>query len=76
MTQEQFNQMMNVWISQQAAKEPGEWSAEASAWAALGGALVGAVKNPWWLLWQLKLVVDSKSSTKPSPLLKIQTNTE
>lgn len=33
MTQEQFNQMMNVWLSQQAAKEPGEWSKESRAWA-------------------------------------------
>ena len=33
MTQDQFNAMMNNWISQQAAKEPHEWSAEARAWA-------------------------------------------
>ena len=32
-TQEQFNTMMNVWISQQAAKEPHEWSREARDWA-------------------------------------------
>lgn len=41
MTQEQFNQMMNVWISQQAAKEPGEWSAEARAWAESNGIMTG-----------------------------------
>lgn len=33
MTQEQFNLMMEKWIAQQAAKEPGEWSAESRAWA-------------------------------------------
>ena len=41
MTQEQFNQMMNVWISQQAAKEPGEWSAEARKWAENNGIMTG-----------------------------------
>lgn len=33
MTQEQFNLMMEKWIAQQAAKEPGEWSKESRAWA-------------------------------------------
>ena len=33
MTQEQFNLMMNKWIAEQAAKEPGEWSKDARAWA-------------------------------------------
>jgi len=33
MTQEQFNMMMEKWIAQQAAKEPGEWSKESRAWA-------------------------------------------
>lgn len=32
-TQEQFNMMMNKWIAEQAAKEPGEWSKESRAWA-------------------------------------------
>ena len=32
-TQEQFNMMMEKWIAQQAAKEPGEWSKESRAWA-------------------------------------------
>lgn len=41
MTQEKFNQMMNVWISQQAAKEPGEWSAEARKWAESNGIMTG-----------------------------------
>lgn len=33
MTQEKFNQMMNVWLEQQALKEPGAWSQEARDWA-------------------------------------------
>lgn len=41
LTQEKFNQMMNVWISQQAAKEPGEWSAEARKWAESNGIMTG-----------------------------------
>ena len=41
MTQEQFNQMMNVWISQQAEKEPSGWSAEARAWAEKNDIIVG-----------------------------------
>lgn len=41
MTQEKFNQMMNVWLSQQAGKEPGEWSAEARAWAEKNGIMTG-----------------------------------
>ena len=41
MTQEQFNQMMNVWISQQAAKDPGDWSKEARAWAEANGIMTG-----------------------------------
>lgn len=32
-TQEQFNLMMEKWIAQQAAKEPGEWSKDSRAWA-------------------------------------------
>ena len=41
LTQEKFNQMMNVWISQQAAKEPGEWSAEARKWAEENNIIAG-----------------------------------
>lgn len=41
MTQEQFNQMMNVWISQQAEKEPSGWSAEARAWAEENNIIAG-----------------------------------
>jgi hypothetical protein len=41
MTQEQFNRMMNVWISQQAAKDPGDWSKEARAWAEANGIMTG-----------------------------------
>lgn len=33
LTQEQFNLMMEKWIAQQAAKEPGEWSKDSRAWA-------------------------------------------
>lgn len=41
MTQEQFNQMMNVWISQQAEKEPSGWSAEAREWAEENNIIAG-----------------------------------
>jgi hypothetical protein len=41
MTQEQFNQMMNNWISQQATKEPGEWSKEDREWAEKNGIIKG-----------------------------------
>ena len=41
MTQAEFNSMMNVWISQQAAKEPHEWSTEARAWAESNGIIKG-----------------------------------
>lgn len=40
-TQAEFNSMMNVWISQQAAKEPHEWSADARAWAESNGIIKG-----------------------------------
>lgn len=33
MTQEKFNEMMNVWLATQAAKEPSAWSEKARAWA-------------------------------------------
>lgn len=41
MTQQQFNQMMNRWISEQAAKEPGEWSKEDREWAEKNGIIKG-----------------------------------
>lgn len=41
MTQDQFNAMMNNWISQQAAKEPHEWSAEARKWAEENNVITG-----------------------------------
>lgn len=41
MTQDQFNAMMNNWISQQAAKEPHEWSADARKWAEENNIITG-----------------------------------
>ena len=41
MTQQQFNDMMNVWIAQQAAKEPEEWSKEDREWAEENGIIKG-----------------------------------
>lgn len=41
MTQADFNAMMNVWISQQAAKEPHEWSADARKWAEENNIITG-----------------------------------
>lgn len=41
MTQDQFNAMMNNWISAKAAAEPGEWSAEARKWAEENGIIIG-----------------------------------
>lgn len=41
MTQDQFNAMMNNWISAKAAAEPSEWSAEARKWAEENGIIVG-----------------------------------
>lgn len=40
-TQQQFNDMMNVWIAQQAAKEPEEWSKEDREWAEANGIIRG-----------------------------------
>lgn len=40
-TQEQFNEMMNVWIADSANKQPGEWSAEARNWATANGLVQG-----------------------------------
>ena len=41
MTQEKFNQMMNVWLAEKAEKEPSAWSAEARKWAEDNGIIVG-----------------------------------
>lgn len=41
MTQEQFNQMMNNWIAEQAKKNPGTYSAEARTWAESNGLING-----------------------------------
>ena len=41
MTQQQFDEMMNSWISQQAAKEPDEWSKEDREWAEKNGIIKG-----------------------------------
>lgn len=39
--QAQFNNMMNVWIAQQAAQEPGAWSEGARKWAEENGIMKG-----------------------------------
>lgn len=41
MTQEQFNTMMNNWITEQANKDPGTWSAEDRTWAEKNGYVNG-----------------------------------
>ena len=41
MTQEQFNQMMNVWIAEEAKKDAANWSAEAREWAERNGLVNG-----------------------------------
>jgi len=41
MTQEQFNNMMNVWLEEQAKKEPSTWSQEAREWAEKKGFIQG-----------------------------------
>lgn len=41
MTQEKFNEMMDAWIAEQAAKEPGDWSGEAREWAENVGLISG-----------------------------------
>lgn len=40
-TQDQFNAMMNTYLSQLGKQEPAEWSAEARAWAEGNGIIVG-----------------------------------
>jgi hypothetical protein len=41
MTQEKFNEMMNVYLSQLAAKEPSVWSEEARTWCESNGIING-----------------------------------
>lgn len=41
LTQEQFNQMMEVWIKQQGQKEPAAWSQTARDWAESVGLIAG-----------------------------------
>jgi hypothetical protein len=40
-TQEQFNKMMNNWITEQAKKDPSAWSAESREWAERNGFVSG-----------------------------------
>lgn len=40
-TQEQFNEMMNVWIADSANAAPGDWSVGAREWATAGGLVKG-----------------------------------
>ena len=44
-TQEQFNEMMNVWLETQATKEPSNWSQEARRWAENNGFILGNDKG-------------------------------
>lgn len=44
-TQEQFNEMMNVWLETQAAREPAKWSEEARRWAESNGYIQGNDKG-------------------------------
>lgn len=45
MTQEQFNQMMNNWIAEQANLDPSSWSAEYRTWAEKNGLVSGDDKG-------------------------------
>ena len=40
-TQEKFNEMMNIWIAEQAKKDASDWSAEAREWAENTGLITG-----------------------------------
>ena len=40
-TQQQFDEMMNVWIARQAAKEPDDWSKDDREWAESNGIIKG-----------------------------------
>lgn len=41
MTQEQFNNMMNAWVAEQAKKDPSAWSQESRTWAEKNGLIQG-----------------------------------
>ena len=41
MTQEKFNEMMDAWLAEQAAKDASAWSAEARNWAERNGLIAG-----------------------------------
>lgn len=41
MTQEQFNNMMNTWVAEQAKKDPSTWSQESRTWAEKNGLIQG-----------------------------------
>ena len=41
MTQEKFNEMMNVYLTQLAMKDPSPWSADARAWCEANGIING-----------------------------------
>lgn len=45
MTQEKFNEMMNIWLETQAAREPSAWSADARTWAEEKGYIQGDEKG-------------------------------
>lgn len=51
MTQDQFNEMMGVYLSQQAKMEPASWSAEARAWAEKYGIMRGTGSGMAYLSW-------------------------
>lgn len=40
-TQQQFNEMMNTWLTEQATLQPADWSAEARSWAESNGFIQG-----------------------------------
>ena len=41
MTQEQFNEMMNTWLEQQASLEPSQWSKPYREWAEENNYIIG-----------------------------------
>lgn len=41
MTQDKFNEMMNIWIAEQAKRDPSAWSQEARDWAEKNGFIEG-----------------------------------
>lgn len=45
MTQEKFNEMMNAWLTEQAERQPSDWSAEDREWAENNGIIRGDNKG-------------------------------